>query len=463
MLKVGFARIDITPPLQIEIAGYYEKRIADGILDPLLATAIAFDDSDKKAIVMSVDVIGISQPFCENIRREIADRLGIDGDAVIICATHTHTGPLIPGAVSASVAGLKYAAEKTAEELFENENARLFKGRLVDLASLAIDDLAPAKMLYTKGEVKDVSFIRRYRMKDGTIRTNPGWQNPDILEAIGKPDEESSLLIIRREGKKEIGIVNFQVHPDLIGRTKYSADYPKFVRDTYEANVPNSLCMYINGAAGNLNHIDVRLNPETDCAKGYERAKYMGKKIAYSVLSNYPLAKEIAGEKVRYAQKNVSVKYNKGTKEENEEAIALYKVYTEKGSEAAIPGGNAGMRRTQILAKTTRIVSLMNLPDYADLRVSALSVGDMIFGGIPGEPFTEIGMAFKKKTGYTFAIFSCLANGNQGYYPVESALSEGGYEANSTCYAVGTAEKLLDNLLEISDTLKMKNNTTNYE
>ena len=454
MLKAGFARIDITPPLDIEIAGYYEKRIADGVIDPLLATAVAFDDGDKKAIVMSVDVIGISQIFAKNIRKEISDRLGICEDGIIICATHTHTGPLIPGAVSASVAGLKYAAGKTAEDLLENKNARRFKQHLVDLAALAIDDLAPAKMLYTHGEVNDVAFIRRYRMKDGTIRTNPGWQNPDILEAIGKPDEESSLLIIKREGKKEIGIINFQVHPDLIGRTRYSADYPKFVRDTYEANIENSLCMYINGAAGNLNHIDVRLNPETDCAKGYERAKHIGRKIAYSVLSNYPLAKEIEGENVRYAQKNVSIKYNKGTKEETEEAVALYKVYTEKGSDAAVPGGNAGMRRTQILAKATRIVSLMNLPDYADLIVSALRVGDVIFGGIPGEPFTEIGMEFKKKAACTLAIFSCLANGNQGYYPIESALSEGGYEANSTCYAVGTAEKLLSSLIEISNGLK---------
>ena len=29
MLKVGFARVDITPPLGIEVAGYYEKRIAE--------------------------------------------------------------------------------------------------------------------------------------------------------------------------------------------------------------------------------------------------------------------------------------------------------------------------------------------------------------------------------------------------------------------------------------------------
>ena len=451
MLKAGFARIDITPPLGMEVAGYYEKRIADGILDPLLATAVAFNDGEKTALVIAVDIIGITQMAATAIREMIADKLGIEPDAIFLTASHIHTGPKIPGLTET-----KYFEGKTAADIFEiTPYAKTLANKLVDLSSLAVDDLAPCKMLYTHGEVKDVSFIRRYRMKDGTIRTNPGWQNPDIVEAIGEPDEQSSLLIIKREGKKEIGIVNFQVHPDLIGRTRYSADYPKFVRDTYEANIPNSLCMYINGAQGDSNHIDVRRNPDTDvCTKGYERARYMGKKIAYSVLANYPLAKEIEGEKIAYSQRDVSVKYNKGKPEEIEEALAIYKVYLEKGADAAVPGGNAGMRRTQTIARVTRIVSLMDRPDYTNLRVSALRVGDVIFGGIPGEPFTEIGSTFKDKADYSLAIFSCLTNGSQGYYPVKNALLEGGYEANSTPYAIGTAEALRDNLIEITNNLK---------
>ncbi len=451
MLKAGFARIDITPPLGMEVAGYYEKRVADGVIDPLLATAVAFNDGEKTGIVIAVDIIQMSQLGTACMREMIAKKLGIDSDAVFIIASHIHTGPKVPG-----LTDTKYFDGTRAEDIFnKTPYAKTLAEKLVDLSSLAVDDLAPAKMLYTHGEVKDVAFIRRYRMNDGTIRTNPGWQNPDIVEACDVPDEESSLLIIKREGKKEIGIVNFQVHPDLIGRTKYTADYPKFVRDTYEANVPNSLCMYINGAQGDTNHIDVRRNPEVDvCTKGYERAVYMGKKIAYSVLANYPLAKELDGEKIAYAQRDISVKYNKGKPEELDEALRIYKVYMEKGSEAAVPGGNAGMRRTQTIARVTRIVSLMDKPDYTDLRVSALRVGNLIFGGLPGEPFTEIGRTFKDKADYTLAIFSCLTNGGQGYYPTESALLEGGYEANSTAYVIGTAEKLVNNLIEIANEIK---------
>lgn len=50
-MNVGFARVDITPMLGSAITGYYEPRYADGILDPLLATAIAFDDGEKRAVL----------------------------------------------------------------------------------------------------------------------------------------------------------------------------------------------------------------------------------------------------------------------------------------------------------------------------------------------------------------------------------------------------------------------------
>ena len=35
MLKVGFSRVDVTPPLGSYISGYYYDRFAKGVLDPL--------------------------------------------------------------------------------------------------------------------------------------------------------------------------------------------------------------------------------------------------------------------------------------------------------------------------------------------------------------------------------------------------------------------------------------------
>ena len=448
MLKVGFARIDITTPLGLYMVGYYEPRISDGILDPLLASAVVFDDGERRAVIMSVDNIGFTGQGLAALREKIAKAIGTSTDAVYLTCTHTHTAPEIKGLSLVASFG-----KSTVEESRPDSVTDWVEKRLVDVAKLAADDIAPATLSFTKAEVKDVSFVRRFRLKDGTVTTNPGWQNPEIDCPLGNGDDGASLLIIKRENKAEIGIVHFQVHPDVITGTKYSADFPKFVRDTYEANIPNSLCMFINGAEGDLNHIDVRLNPDVDCAWGYERSKYMGKKIAMSLISNYELAKKIDGDKVRFGSAKVKIKYHKGAPEEIEEALTISKIYNEQGSEAAIPG-LVGMRRTQMLAKATRIVRLMDMPDYTELTVSAVAVGDVVFGGIPGEPFSEIGRMFKSGTKFTLALPTSLTNGCAGYFPAKDAYKQGAYEANSSSYAEGTAESIVEKLIEIADSLR---------
>ncbi|MBQ3048730.1 MAG: neutral/alkaline non-lysosomal ceramidase N-terminal domain-containing protein [Oscillospiraceae bacterium] len=432
-LQSGFGRIDITPAFGTTLAGYYEERRADGILDPLLATAVAFDDGEKRTVVISMDIIGIGQQIQDRARTAVAERIGTAKEGVFICCTHTHLGPCTMDSVGK----------------LENEDyIDMMIKKLCDVADLAVQDLAPTQMSYTRGVVDGVAFVRRFKMKDGTVRTNPGCLNPQIDHPLGTPDENSALVILKREGKPEIGIVNFQVHPDVIGGCKVSADYPKFVRDTYERHVPNSRCMYINGAQGDTNHIDVSLD-ETWCRGGYRRSKYMGEKIAMSVLCNYELARPLEGSKISFGQTNIFVKFNKGLPEEMEEALAVSKRYRELGStEAAVPY-EKGMRCVEIVAKAERIVKLMDMPDEKELYVTAVAVGDVVFAGFPGEPFTDIGRSVKSASKFTVTIPACCANGYEGYYPMASAFEEGGYEALTSRYVCGTAEKLIETSTEL--------------
>jgi len=60
------------------------------------------------------------------------------------------------------------------------EYMRFVWHKIADAAQFALDDLKPAKMGFGIGEAPNVAFVRRFRMKDGSIRTNPGVDNPDI-------------------------------------------------------------------------------------------------------------------------------------------------------------------------------------------------------------------------------------------------------------------------------------------
>ena len=79
--------------------------------------------------------------------------------------------------------------------------------RLGDAAVLALNDLAEAKMSYTRGRASDIAFIRRFRMKDGSVKTNPGFLNPDIDHPLGEPDKRVALAYFKRENAPEIAYV----------------------------------------------------------------------------------------------------------------------------------------------------------------------------------------------------------------------------------------------------------------
>lgn len=432
MLKAGFARVDITPPLGVSIKGYYKERICDGILDPLEINAVAFEESGKKAVLLSADNLGISQSYCDQIRKDIAAAVGCAPEAVYLACTHTHLAPGV-----GAIMGLGSAANAK-----DRQYETFFMQQAIAAAVKATEDLAAATLFYTKTEVEGVSFIRRYVMKDGSIRTNPGWQNPDIDHPLGDPDEQATLLLCKRDGKPEIAIAHFQTHPDVIGGTKVSADWPGFVRRTYEQRIPHSKCLCFVGAQGDTNHIDVRLTKAE--GSGYHRARYMGEKIALLLIDAIPSAKPMNEPHLSYGQTTILADHNKGRPEELEEAIRIQKVYSETGDAqlAAAESSEHGLKPTPIVAKACRIVELIDAADSRPLRLSAIAIGDVAFAGVPGEPFTNIGLSIKKDAPFAVTLPTCNTNGKEGYFPTDFA--ESSYEARTSRFKADTAQRIID-------------------
>lgn len=223
--------------------------------------------------------------------------------------------------------------------------------------------------------------------------------------------------------------------------------------------------MYINGAQSDSNHTDIRLETGHPMKKSYKRAEYMGRKIAMAAVAEYEFAVPLNGDKISYGQKNISAKYNKGTEEETEFALKMKKVYTESGSNAAIEyvSKEKGLPLTGEYgwiqpAKTemrilNRIAMLADYPDEKELYLAAVAVGDVVFAGFPGEPFTDIGRRVKQGSKFALTIPSCCSNGYEGYFPMDYAFAQGGYEANTAKYVCGTAEKLIETSLELIKSL----------
>ncbi|MDD4174934.1 MAG: hypothetical protein WC328_06475 [Kiritimatiellia bacterium] len=433
--KAGFNRIDITPPLGTPISGYYHRRIADGVLDPLHSRCLALSDGESRALVYSVDNLHIPDTVIDEIKAEITRKTGVPAEAIFIACSHTHTGPS-----TAPSGGVNSLPEDEDTIRFSN---RILASRCADAGVRALEDLAPAKILLGRGEAKGISFVRRFRMKDGTTRTNPGTNNPEVECALGEPDEQVQLVRFLRDGKKEIALLNFQCHPDVVSGTKFSADWPGLACTYLENAMDNEIeALLINGAQGDTNHLHPKIAPGEIVPQRYEMSKHMARTIAGAALAAWGTCAPAPSGKVRAAMPAVKVLTNKGKPEDiplAEKYVNLHK----SGRDSEIPG--VGMERTANTAGAYRILELKDTPNEIDLRVSVVTVGTTLaFGGFPGEPFTWMGKELKAKSPFAMTIPACTVNGSRGYFPVKSAYGPGGYENATSRFKSGTAERLVD-------------------
>ena len=439
--KAGFARVDITPPLGTPLVGYFEERRAKGVLDCLEASAVALSDGGNAAVLVAADLLGIEGvAFGASLRKRIAASAGVDADAVYVHCTHTHTGP---GAGKAD----KGRTNLFCGTDFYNE---FLSSRLADVARLAVEDLAPATLAVGRGEAKRISFLRRYRMKDGSIRTNPGVGNPDIAAPLGSLDETVRVLRIRRRGKCDIAVVNFATHPDVVGGELVSGDWPAMARRTFERAEPGARCVFFNGAQGDVNHVCIDpgpgelegLHPDFDGVdRGYEHARHMGRVVAAAALSAWGKCVPAKGGAIRFGIDMVSVPAQTPDARRLPGARRLARLHR-AGRDDEIPFKD--MELTTAVAEAERMLLLEHGPKTFRLPVSLVAVGrDIAFVGIPGEPFSDIGRAIRESSPFETTICTCLTNASCGYFPVPSAYAEGGYEARSSIFSPSVADRLV--------------------
>jgi len=443
-LQAGFSRVDVTPMLGIGMAGYYVPRFADGILDPLQINALALACDDQKVVLMSIDHCGIVKEVLNPMIDHICDVTGLPREAIYIHATHTHTGPF-----------LNYAPT----DPLEIQYAQMVTRKFADAAKLALDDLKPANMGYGIGEAPNIAFVRRFRMKDGSVRTNPGVDNPHILHPIGDVDERVNVLRFDR-AEDSLVLVNFGNHPDVVGGCKISADWPGFLRNTVEKALDNTKCIFFNGAQGDVNHVNVHprggyLNDMfmdfDDVARGYNHARYMGRVVAGGVLQAFDKVKYVDVDSIRFAQKSIDVPANLPDPAELPEARRINDLHT-AGRDEDLP--YSGMMLTTVVADAARKIRLENGPDAFRMPLSAIAIGPVAMFGIPGEPFTGVGRALKKAEGFELILPTCNTNAKEGYFPMLECYEEGGYEAGSSNFKAGVAELIIDAGLGLLEELK---------
>ncbi|MBE6688304.1 MAG: hypothetical protein E7588_03380 [Ruminococcaceae bacterium] len=445
-MKTGFAQVCINPPYGAPIVGYYEKRFVKGILDNLYARAVAFDDGKKKAVVIAIDVCELAQKYFDAIKNAIVEATGIESNGIFINLSHTHTGPLL---------GKDFASDLYSTQAYDD----FFVACARDAAVYALNDLKESTFEIGQTQAKNISFIRRYRMKDGSVATNPGVKNPEIDHALGTPNETVKLIKILRDGGDNIFVVNFGTHPDSVGGEYISADYMGFVCDILEKAVPGTKCIFLQGAQGDVNHVNVNPTPGESAIsvidfdsvpRSIKHAEHMGRIIAGAVLSICSITEKVNADEISYAFSRVDLPSHQEN-DRIEEMRKIYDLYT-AGRANELPYKE--MALTTAVAEASRIIKLEKGPESFPYYLSAVKIGDIVFAGIGGEPFTEIGNRINEASPFEQTILCCLTNTAGGYVPTTKAYDEGGYEAKSSSLKPGGDDIIVEGMTKLLNSLK---------
>ena len=446
-MKTGFARLCVTPPNGVSISGYYETRNVKGVLDDLYVTALAFDDGEKKALIIAADVLMMSYKQCNEHKAAIAKATGISPDSILINCSHTHTGPFLNG-------------ERFGDEVVSEDYVGFFSSRLVLSAVLAFADMRESSFSVGDGKAENISFVRRFRMKNGHVSTNPGVDNPEIDHVLGTPNEEVKFLRIDRVGGDHIVLVSFGTHADTIGGELISADWPGFVRSTLENSLEKTKCVFLTASQGDVNHINTkptdgdRRGLEYDTfdgvPRGYEHAKHMGRVVAAAVLAGYGKTRDIKADKISFDNLEITIPAN-SENEKYEESLRIKNLHAE-GRAHELPFEK--MELTTVVAEAYRIVELYDGPTEFKFVLSGLSLGDVAFIGMPGECFVDIGRRIEAECEFDTTFVCCLTNGGETYFPTSSAYDEGGYEARSSRLKKGGDDIVVNNAIALSKKLK---------
>ena len=435
MFYAGFARLDITPNLGCPLAGASKVRYADGMLDSLELNCVAFSDGETKAVLITADFLYVMENAATEIRNLIAEKCGIPADHVFMQGLHQHTSLRI--GCKPQLGNNGYSDKTYLDMLYR---------KYCDLVTLALSDLKEAKLLQAEEEAEPhISFIRRYRMQDGKCKTNPTKGNPAIVGPIGQADNTVRLLRFVREDAPDIALVNFTCHPDVVGGTKITADWPGFVRRNTEAEL-GVKCILVNGAQGDSNH----LNPTCmEREGGYKHAAFMGRVITDTVKKLWDKAQPMETGKIHA---KVEMKYIPT----NTSGIEHLEEYIEWN--AGI--GKGTHEKPKDFAFACEIWRVSQLPRetlFQKVPVAILAFGKVAFIGFGGEPFAEYAAKAREAGEGLYVVTACLTDGGQGYLPTKDAYDEGGYEASNSRFDSSVAETLqktaADLLAEYKETL----------
>ena len=431
VFKAGFAERDITPGIGMEQPGDYGKSYHKSFHDQCKVRAVVFDDGKRRVALVGLDLIAVTRDVVQKARAEIQKRCGIQPEAIMIGASHSHSSGPIGGEP-----GEFDKASPLVRDLVNNKSIvsdpgfiQYLEAQIVEAVVLANAARTDAKLAVGIGHEDKVSFNRRLRMKNGLSYSHPGIGNPDILDYAGPIDPQVGTVGVWDLKGNLLGVVvDFACH-NTTNPGGISANWVGAMEKTLRGATGNAALpvVFLQGACGDITQVDnlaTYKNPAPE-----EWWELVGGRVGAEAYKTLLLIRRGAGSDIPLdiRQKVWKIKRRLPSPAKVKQALELVKQGPEK----------AGRVEWTFAKETLMLDAIGQVRPEVEVEVQAIQVGPAVFVSNPAEYFVQYGLDIKKSSKFPFTFVVELANGIVGYVPTEEAMGPngGGYETRLTSYS----------------------------
>lgn len=409
--KAGAAKIVITPEKPMWMAGYGGRdRPAEGKQTDLWAKALALEDaSGKRAVVLTLDLVGIDRGTSVRITKQLAEQHHLSREQIAICTSHTHCGP----AVGQNLGPLHYFLVDDTQRQLIDEYSSILVDKSVRVVGEALGALAPHELTWGNGRAT-YAVNRRANAEANVLNLR------DENKLLGPVDHDVPVLAVRKPtGELSAVLFGYACHATVLGFYQWCADHPGYAQSTLEANHPGCVALFWAGCGADQNPLPRRT---------VEHAVHYGQRLATAV------DEVLLATKMKPVAPQLALTFR-------EIDLALDKLPSRSEIEADLKSTNKFLvSRAKLLLQRLDAGEPMSQTYPYPIGVWKLGE-DLQFITLGGEVVVDFAVRLKSELRGTKTWVAGYSHDVMAYIPSLRVLREGGYEGETAMIYYGLPTK----------------------
>jgi hypothetical protein len=408
--STGVASIPFPIPIGTPLAGYAARTgVAEGTLDELTIGAFVFEHEDRRFVLVAADIVAVDAALAG----DVAAVAGLERRELVLCASHTHSGP----------AGVVARLHPADVDRLDRELQSRFITTAAEAIATARASMERVDLLVGVAETEGIA----------ANRNDPG----------APCDPRLTVLATRRgDGSWQGVLCHFACHPTILGASnrRVSADFPGALREALAVALGRGgsapVVLFGNGAAGDVSTRFTRR------AQDSSEVSRVGAALAAAAVQALEHASPRSGP-LQYGRTTVRLPRRARHPLDGGGVAARAR------SDDEAPGllSAADLRVAETRSQGAAMLNaLARIPDGAipdELELEAWALGDVVLVAVPGELFASLNSRVEAAASGQTRILG-YANGYVGYLTDLSAHESQTYEALASPFGPEAGERVAD-------------------